>query len=46
MEGGYTYVIWFFAIWLSLTLGQCSQSQANREIIKELREIKMEMIKK
>lgn len=46
MEGGYTYVIWFFAIWLAINLGQCSQSNDNREIIKELREIKMEMIKK
>lgn len=46
MEGGYTYVIWFFAIWLAINLGQCSQSQANQEIIKELREIKMEIIKK
>lgn len=46
MEGGYTYVLWFFAVWAAITLGQCSQNQANQEIIKELREIKMEMIKK
>lgn len=46
MEGRYTYVIWFFALWLSLTLGQSSQRQDNQEIIKELREIKMEIGKK
>jgi len=43
---GYTYVMWFFAIWMTLQLGQCSQMQANRDIIQELREIKLEMIKK
>lgn len=46
MEGGYTYVTWFFALWVTLQLGQCSQKEANQEIINELREIKLEMIKK
>lgn len=43
METNYGYVIWMFAIWICLQLGQCTQNQYNRDIIKELHEIKMEM---
>ena len=40
------YYVWLFAIWAAINLGQCSTSKDNREIIQELREIKMEISKK
>lgn len=43
LESKNNYYVWLFAIWSCMFLGQCSQQGANRDIVKELREIKMEI---
>lgn len=37
------YYLWFFALWFAITVSSCTNNMSQRDIIKELREIKQEI---